>query len=167
VRDRKNFLIGALVLAVVLMSVGYAALANMLDITGTAEITSRWDVRFTNISQGTSTGSATQARNPSYLATSATFDVIFTSPGDSMAYDITITNNGTLDARLASYLGVPAADDKPIQYSVTGINQGDTIAAGASRTITVRVEYAAHITSQPEAEDLTRTLTLTLNFTQA
>ena len=57
--EKKSLLIGVLLIAVVLMSVGYAALASQLDINGTAAISSKWDVKFTSITEGTPTGTAT------------------------------------------------------------------------------------------------------------
>ena len=45
----KNILIGALLAVILIMGVGYAAFAQQLNINGTANITSTWQVELTNI----------------------------------------------------------------------------------------------------------------------
>ena len=65
-KEKKNILIGALLVAIIAMAVGYAALAQQLTINGTAQVSSTWDVKFTSISEGTpsnSTGVTPTASN--------------------------------------------------------------------------------------------------------
>ena len=57
----RNIVIGALLAAVAIMAVGYAALAQTLTISGTASISSTWNVAITDITEGEATGSATNA----------------------------------------------------------------------------------------------------------
>ena len=78
----KNIIIGALLAAVAIMAVGYAALAQTLKINGTASITSTWNVAITGISSGVATGTATNGSEPSFTGTSATFNVNLVKPGD-------------------------------------------------------------------------------------
>ena len=49
--QNKNILIGGLLAIVLVMAVGYAAFATQLNITGTASITSNWDVHFNKTAQ--------------------------------------------------------------------------------------------------------------------
>ena len=57
-KDKKNAIIVSLLIAVVAMAIGYAALSSQLTINGTAEVTSTWDVKMTNISEGSVSNSA-------------------------------------------------------------------------------------------------------------
>lgn len=165
--EKKSLLIGVLLIAVVLMSVGYAALASQLDINGTAAISSKWDVKFTSITEGTPTGTATNKTPAAYSSTTATFDVLLVSPGDSMTYDIVVTNAGTLDATLDSIVGLPIINDgEAIKYTVTGVAEGDILEAGKTATVTITVEYDKNLTTQPTDEQLERTLSITLNYVQ-
>lgn len=167
-REKKNVLIGVLLAAVVLMSVGYAALASQLQINGTSKISSNWDVKFTSMTDGTAVGGATNKTAATFTSTTATFDVELVSPGDSMTYEIVVTNAGSLDATLESIEGLPtAAEGDAIKYTVTGVSEGDTLSAGGgTATVTVKVEYNSSIKTQPTAEQLSKKLSVTLNYVQ-
>lgn len=164
----KNVLIGVLLVAVVMMSVGYAALASQLDINGTAAIASKWDVKFTSMTDGVATGSATNKKDAGFTSTTATFDVQLVAPGDSMTYELVISNDGTIDAKLDSIVGLPASSTgDAIVYTVTGVTEGETLAAGTTKTVTIKVAYDSSITEQPTTEQLSKTLSVTLNYVQA
>ena len=166
--EKKNILIGVLLAAVVLMSVGYAALASQLDINGTSAISSKWDVKFTSMTDGVAVGTATNKKPAAFTSTTATFDVELVSPGDSMTYDIVVSNAGTLDAELDSIVGLPTSvPTDAIKYTVTGVSEGDVLAAGNTTTITVKVEYDSSVDAQPTAEQLSKTLSVTLNYVQS
>ena len=48
-RDKRNYIIIALCLIVVIMGVGYAAFSSLLTINGTANISNSWNIKITNI----------------------------------------------------------------------------------------------------------------------
>lgn len=162
-RNSKNVLIGLLVFAVIAMSIGYAALAQTLNITGTAQITSNWDIALTNITNGTPVGGATNNNLPAIVGTTANFDVNLVSPGDSMTYNITITNNGTLDAILDNIIVSDSGSDAII-YTVTGVSEGTVLSAGNTNVAIVKVEYDNSVTTQPT--QTSKTLSVTLNYIQ-
>lgn len=166
-KEKKSVLIGVLLVAMVMMSVGYAALASNLNINGTAAISSNWDVKFTAISEGTPVGTATNKTAATYSSTTATFDVQLVSPGDSMTYEIEVTNAGSLDAVLDSIVGLPTyTEGDAIKYTVTGVTEGDELKASATTTVTVKAEYVSSIETQPTADQLTKKLSVTLNYVQ-
>ena len=193
-KEKKNILIGGLLVAIIAMAVGYAALAQQLTINGTAQVSSTWDVKFTNITEGTasnSTGAASTATNktPAVISggTTATFDVAFQTPGDTMEYDITVTNNGSLDAKLANVVTtVTDGSDSPVSITeANGINyeitygssntpidqakgqilKGKTDGAAPTENIHVKVWWDAAATAVPE--NTVKKLTLTLEYQQA
>lgn len=48
-QNKRNIIIGSLCVIVLLMAVGYAAFQTVLNIQGTSNITSSWDINVTNI----------------------------------------------------------------------------------------------------------------------
>jgi hypothetical protein len=162
-RSTKNILIGALILVVIAMGIGYAALVQNLNINGTAQVTSNWNIELTSISNGTPVGGATNNTLPKIVGTTASFDVNLVSPGDSMTYNVVVSNTGTLDAVLDDIV-VSNSGSPAIIYTVTGVAKGAVLLAGSTNTVTVKAEYDSSVTSQPTTTN--KTLTVTLNYVQ-
>ena len=167
-KEKKNVLMIALLVAVVAMSVGYAALAQTLTINGTANISADWDVVITGIETVSTTG-ATLVDEPTFDETSATFEVNLAYPGATATFDVTVENKGTIDAILDSITGVDTAnalDPKYITYEVTGVAANDELDSGKTATATVTVTWAASEETVPE-DTVSKTATITLNYVQA
>ena len=178
VQRNKNLLIGGLLAIILTMAVGYAAFATQLNINGTANITSTWDVQITNIEARDPVGTASNVDAtvaPGGL--SATFEAKVISPGDSVTYDVTVKNNGTLDAILSSIVfsqentgdkieGQELSETDPIVYTKANIEQGEKLTASSEKTFQITVAYNDSVTSQPASEQLKSALTMTLTYTQ-
>ena len=163
-RDKKKVMIGVLSVLVCIMAVGYALLAQELTINGTASIDSTWKVEITNITSKDVVGDAVNKTDPSYTATTANFSVGLTQPGDSITYDITVTNKGTLDAVVES-INVDKGNNPAITYTTSGLKRGDKIAKNnGTNTLTIKVDYDSSITSQPAST--TNDITVTINYQQ-
>ena len=160
----KNALIVALLAVVLVMAVGYAAFQSQLKITGTSNIGSNFLVRITGIQSNVQSGSASNAVKPSYTDTTATFKTNLVSPGDSMKYDITVANEGNIDAVLNS-IKVNNSNNEAITFETSGIKEGDELKASESDILTVIATYNSNITSQPE--NTTSTITVTLDYGQS
>lgn len=108
-RGAKVIAIVALLIAVVGLTVGYAAYSSTLTINGTANVDpASWKVNFgykTGDSlTGTIKGHATETTAPTLADTTISgFDVTLKAPGDSVTYNFLIKNSGTLNAKLASF----------------------------------------------------------------
>ena len=163
-QDKKKIVIGALCALIMIMAVGYALLSQQLSITGSASITSNWQVEITNITEKEkSTGATTN--NTNYTATTASFNTSLTSPGDYALYEVTVTNKGTLDAVLAAKPTVTTGNNEAIQYELEGIKKGDKILKNnQTDTFTIKVQYNPATTSQPSV--LTSDIEVTLNYQQ-
>ena len=96
-RKQRNIMIISLVAVLICMVVGYAAFSTKLNITGTSNITSSFDVKITDITSGSVVGNAQDLEAPRHTDTTANFRAGLSSPGDSITYDIKIENNGTLE----------------------------------------------------------------------
>ena len=108
------------------MAVGYALLTQELTINGSASIDSTWKVEITNITSKDVVGGAVNKTDPTYTATTANFSVGLTQPGDSITYDIEVTNKGTLDAVVES-ITVNKGNNLAITYTTSGLKRGDKI----------------------------------------
>ena len=145
--NNKKIIITVLSVLVVAMAVGYALLAQELTINGRASIDSTWRVEITNITQKEINGGVTE-KSKSYTATTANFSVGFTQPGDSITYDITVTNKWTLDAVVES-ITVNKGDNSAIKYAISGLKRGDKILKNnGTNTLTIKVDYDSNVTSQ-------------------
>ena len=162
-RKKRNLIIGSLLAVLVVMTVGYAAFSTQLKITGNASITSNWDVQITGISNGTPTGSAENAINPTYDILTANMEVNLYSPGDSMTYEITIQNKGTIDATL-SKITKTDTNNPAILFETSGVEEGDNLLAGETTKMTVKITYNPATTGQPD--NLTSELNVTLTYEQ-
>ena len=186
--EKKNIIIGSLVVAIVTMAIGYAVLSQQLKVNGTANISGDWDVRMTNITEGTpsnSAGATVTATNviPAVIESSKTakFSVAFKTPGDTMEYDITVSNSGSLDAKLSNVV-VAATDDDGGTLELTeenGINYEITIDgksveeakndvltnSGGHSTIHVKVYWDQNATAVPT--NAIKKLSVTLDYEQA
>ena len=163
-RTQRNYIIMGLCAVLLIMAVGYAAFQSQLKITGTSNIGSNFLVRITGIQSNVQSGSASNAIEPSYTDTTATFKTNLVSPGDSMKYDITVANEGNIDAVLNS-IKVSNSNNEAITFETSGIEEGDELKASETDILTVIVTYNPSITSQPE--NTTATITVTLDYGQS
>ena len=163
-KKKNNIIIGSLCAVVLLMVVGYAAFATQLNITGTGKITSNWNILITDITTKNIVGGASNASDPTGKGTlTATFNTNLVSPGDSIEYDITVSNQGSINAVL-SKINVTDSNNPAIKFTTTGLTEGDALNAGDSKVLTVKVEYDNAVTSQPE--NTKSELTITLDYVQ-
>ena len=162
-RTQKNYIILGLSVIVLIMAVGYAAFSSQLKISGTSSVTSSWDVEITNIESANVIGSATNGSTPTYTKTTATFNTNLVSPGDSITYDVTVENKGSVDATLNTVTKTDT-NNSAILFETSGIKEGDSLLVGAKAHMFVKVTYNQAIASQPK--NLTSTLKVTLDYVQ-
>jgi len=163
-RRKRNIVIGALCGVLLLMVVGYAAFSSILNIKGTTNISSNWDIRITNVESKNVVGSASNAEDPEWDNLTATFKTNLEVPGDSIEYDVTVENKGTLNAKLDK---ITLSDTKnpAIKFTATGLTEGDKLNAGSSAVLTVKVEYLTGV--EVDNKNLSANLTVTLDYVQS
>ena len=162
-RAQRNYIIAGLCMILVIMAVGYAAFQSQLRISGTSNITSNWSVKITDIQSKVVSGTPTNASAPTHTDTTATFSTTLTSPGDTMQYDVTVSNEGDIDAKLDK-ITVPESTNPAIGFEVSGIEEGSLLEAKQTAILTVTVKYN-DVTEQPS--NLTADLEVTLDYSQA
>ncbi len=170
-RKKNNIIIGSLCAVVLLMVVGYAAFSSILNINGTSSISSNWDIEITAIDEKNIVGGATTATKENgdkkiegIGTLTASFETNLVSPGDSIEYDITITNKGSLNAKLDN-ITLSEPNNEAIIFTTSGLTEGTTLPANnGTAVLTVKVEYSNAVTSQPDKT--IGNLTVTLDYSQ-
>lgn len=177
--SRTNYIVIALLVLVIGISIGYAALSATLNINGSSTIgKASWDVHFANIIETAGGVTATKAATiTSGNATEVTYDVTLAKPGDYYEFEVDVENTGTLPAKISTAPtlgGVSAAQDVYLNYTVKWKDSnsdpatGDEIADGDKKTAVVRIEYDKNVSSdQLPTTGETLALTFSMNFVQA
>ena len=152
-RDNNGKIIAviALVLAVVGLSIGFAALQTRLEINGTAEVTGgkTWDVKFVDSSLKVDKVGSAQSTDPTVSATTIKdYKVTLAKPGDKVSYYFQVTNAGSFDAKLSSSFALPTP-------TCTGTGENaETDAANVCKHLVYNVSSTGGITSWSELPNL-------------
>ncbi len=162
--QKRKIIIISLVGLLLIMAAGYAAFSSVLNIQGTTNISSNWDIKITNVTSKDIVGSASNQEEPSWENLTATFNTNLVSPGDSITYEITVSNEGTLNAKLDK---ITLSDTKnpAIKFETSGLTEGDILNAGSNTTLNVKVSYDINVSSDPVNK--VGELTVTLDYSQA
>ena len=177
-KDFQTGIIAVLVIAVLFMTVGFAAYSSLLNINGTVKVSgNKWSVHFVPNSYVETTGSV-EATDVSLDETTMTYKVNLDKIGDSYEFDIDVTNDGTLDAKLVQVAmgGLDSDQKKYIQhvvtydgvsYEATTSNLNNLIAGDATKKVHVKVTYIQpEVPSDLPENDVNLTLTVALNYQQ-
>ena len=196
-RTTKVVALTAMFLAIIGMTVAFAAMSQTLTIQGTAEMrTARWDVRFvTNTLNTTVSTHAELLQAPTLTATNlGTFEARLTRPGDSVVFTFDVTNAGDINARIGTLLRNGVAGGMPtcvgqatdptdaladaalvcgnLVYTLTYTAGGatvavdDTLTAGQTRNLTLRLAIPDTVTQQPTDDVLINGLGITIIYVQ-
>lgn len=166
----RNKLIIAAVVLVGLASVAYALFTQLLTINGTGTATGNWSVKITGISLDTTASSGATNNTAPFVTgtTSATFDAKLAAPGSKAVYNVTIKNEGSVDAKLSSLTNLDtknAATPTYITYAVSGVQANDILTAGSTVTAVVTVTWdSADATSQTTGAS--KSATIDFNYAQ-
>lgn len=177
---RNGIIIGALLVTIALMTIGYAALATQLTINGTASTgDASWDISFLSITKNTtlSTTDAVEVDEPTASGTAATFNVKLPAPGSKMVYDLVVQNTGTIDATFTEISGVDELNKilpTQITYKVDRLDSengspvvgtGDLLNTTGKNYFRVTIEWPASSTVVP-TDTTSKTGTIYLNYEQ-
>ena len=145
-KNRKG-LIAFLVLAVMLLGVGYAALTDTLDITGSADVNQSAAEEAFNEDIYFSAAVANEDGNTASINADNNDKASFTAKtlkgkGDKVTFTFTIKNDGDVDATVTPKLNATLGNTNPEYFSLTSDWDGasKTLAAGGELTYTLTVE---------------------------
>ena len=167
---RRTYTIVAILLAVVALGIGYAAVSTLLTINGSATALQSDGVKleFT----GTPTNSGTQTGNSASIngsdPTVATCTVVLKNMNESATCTYTVTNSTTDTSISAKDLSVSIFDSANVAWTASSssyftINSAigsSTLANGATTTVTVTVTLKKENTT---GTDITETFTVKVN----
>ncbi len=175
---RNGIIIGALLITIALMTVGYAALATQLTINGTVSTEdANWNIEFTSITKNNtlSTAGVAEVSAPTASGTAASFNVSLAKPGEKMVYDVVVKNSGTIDAVFKQMNGVDeinSATPTSITYTVQRLDTDDSVLTGEGDLLNgethkfrVTIEWAASSTETPTTA-ATKTGTIYFDYQQ-
>lgn len=154
----QNAIIIVLGVAIICMSVGYAAFDTNLDVKGSTTIQkANWDVHLENpvktINSTVEQSQITVSPNVNQAGTEVNFAVNL-RPGDVYEFTIDVKNAGSFNAKLSSYTltatqnGTPIAisngsnsfENADISYEVLGVEEDETLTRGQISTKTIRIK---------------------------
>lgn len=143
-KNRKIVIVAFLLVAMMLLGVGYAALTDVLDITGSADVNQsaaeeafNEDVYFSGAlaNESGNTASVNADNNDKASFTANTLK----GKGDKATFTFTIKNDGDLDAVVTPTI---SSNTNPTYFAISSdwAGQPETIPAGGSVTYTVTME---------------------------
>ena len=154
-RERKFKIVAlvAVIIAVIGLSIAFAAMSRTLNINGRGNVDpSNWDIYFTNLSQPTLKGEASVSGTPTLATKGVTIsnmNVTLKKPNDSVVYTVDIKNDGDIDAEIEN-LVLPtftSAQQELFDFTVvytsnnTPVSIGDTLAKGETKNVTITFKY--------------------------
>ena len=187
-KDRKfrALAIAAICVAIVGVSVAYAALTATLSITGTATVSTEnaWKVEWSAVSEITKSSAVTLKENVTKPTITAgnqgiTWEATFGAPKATLSFTATFKNSGTIPAKLQEGTYVAATGDASANFTYEvkvgsddiSTKTGYILTSGKEVIVTVTVTFdaAGSLTDTQLAalNDKTATFTLNLPFTQA
>lgn len=180
---KQNIAIIAVIALVLAVSVGYALFNQTLTITGTAKANASFDVKFTGVGDIKSEGytdtravegeenSAAKARIASISTDGHTLTISvdkLSYPGAYVEIPVTITNNGTIPARLKNIVETNLTEtNRAIKVTYSGVATTDeAIAGSATKNMTVRVEWDKDAIGTNNTVDETVNFSIQLEYEQ-
>ena len=146
-KNRKIVVVAFLLIAMLLLGVGYAALTDVLDITGSADVNQSAAEEAYNEDIHFSAAVANQTGNTASVNADNNDKASFTAStlkgkDDEVTFTFTIVNEGDVDAVVTPTLNAVTGNTTPEYFEITSDWDGSpkTLAAGASITYTVTVK---------------------------
>ena len=147
------------------MTAGYAAFQTNLKIKGTSGISSNWDIKITNVTKSNTSGGAEEVKAPTWTDLTAYMEANLYEEGDSIEYDVTVQNNGTIDASLDNISENIKSTNEAVKITFSGYTKGEKLFKNSSQIIKVKIEYNPDFTGT--LEEGSGEISVDLNYTQA
>ncbi len=162
-RKLKNTIMVILCIVACTMFIVYAAFNTFLDISGTANIESNWNIEFTQIEEIDKTDGIVVQNTPVVSGTLVTFTVGLNKPGDYIEYRITVQNTGSLNAIIEN-IDAKVNGTDALKYEIKNIKIGDKLSKESSTNFVIRLSYDNSVVNQPN--DTTSTITINIDYVQ-
>ena len=183
-QTKKRKLVAVLLILVMLISVGYAALTTNLSINGSTTVKAKsWNVHFANIVVDTANNSVASVQTAPTLSnnnTTVTWEVSMDTPGQVYKYNVDVVNEGSIDAMVSTATNsivtstLSQEQQAYLDYTITYVNgaeveQYDKLAAGETKTITVVLLFRQDLNPEnlPTTAPAPISLSYETNYVQA
>lgn len=134
---RKYILIILLIAVTCIILIGYTAFQIRIKINPE---NNNWNIEITNITVKTVKQNAKKIIDPIISETSATFKNKLQTKGDSMTYEVTVANKGTIPAKVEK-IEMTKSNNKNVNFTSDKINKNDLLEPGKKQKFTVTVSY--------------------------
>ena len=145
-KNRRNVVVAFLVVAVMLLGIGYAALTDVLDINGSVDVNQSAAEEAFNEDIFFSAAAANEAGNTASVNADnndkASFTInTFKGKDDVATFTFTIKNNGDVDANVTPKLNASLGNTNPEYFAIESDWDGDTklLEAGEEITYTLTI----------------------------
>ena len=134
------------------IGIGYSILTSVVRVDGTTSITSTWRIVFTDAKEKTMDKATTKAGPTITGGTSLSLSVELDEPGSQATYDVTVQNQGTIDAVVKE---IRFNDGKPndLKVVVSNLYKGFPLKAGESKTFQVIATWDPSVPESSETEE--------------
>ena len=149
ITKRRVFTV-AIVLVIFVMSLGYAALSQYVELEGIASIDRSWIVKVTKVTN-TVTNSATSISS-NYVSNTVTLNANLPTSSSTITYTITLSNQGNIPAKLNN-IEIVEDENSNITYEISGVEEEvTTLAPGETNTAKVTIKYKSGVTNISETK---------------
>ena len=157
--NKRTILSVSICLVIFVMSLGYAALSQHMDIDGVAQIDRSWIIKITGITSTVTNGGVDKSKT--YVSTTATLNASLPTKDATVTYSITLANDGNIPAKLSTIEKIED-ENYAITYEIEGVLE-DTTVLKPDETVVAKVTIKA----QDGVENLSaldKSIMLTFNF---
>ena len=161
-KRRNKIIIMILIGIICLMGVGYAAFNTRLNITGTSNISSDWNIKIISADVTDTGGDGENVKN-NYTDLTADLEANLYGKGDYVEYSIIVENAGTFDAKLET-LGITNSNNEAVKITSSGLTKGQTLYKNTTATLKVKIEYNSSY--EGDASGTSGESTVDLDFVQ-
>lgn len=172
-KSKKGYVIIALIVILIAIAVGYAAFSDTLTISGTATGAGTWSVVFKEAQLLDDTGAVDSAHGdePTIAGDgkSVTASVNLSYPGDGVILDATITNQGTVPAKVTNVSltgenGYNPTTDPDLEVVAANPATDEVLPVDGSCNVQYRIKWK---TDSTQTSIDSKTFTVTFNYEQA
>ena len=152
-KKKKKMVITTLACVLVFIAAGYALLTQAIKVGVEGTLNGVWDVYISDIKLKNSTGRA-QEVNPASVSNkvNANFEVDLYMPGDSVEYEVTVKNDGNIDATLRTITTNATNTNEDIRFTHT-IKQGEVLKKESETKFTFKIVFDERATALPTNSD--------------
>ena len=181
-KDRtKKITMIVLIVAVIGLTVAFAALSQNLTINGSANVdAATWNIHFDNLGEAQISGEAIENEKPSINEDDRVridgINVTLNNPKDKVVYNVDLVNEGSIDAEISNIITPTLTEEQEkylefkVAYSDTDkeLAIGDLLNKGETKHLTITIRYKDEIDPSDLPKDKqTISLSYELTFTQS